>query len=245
MHAFTTLAAPLSISADTIHVWYASLDRPAAQVKRLRQMLSADEQARADRFRFTCDRSRWIVARGLLRTILARYLNVHPCEIRFAYGARGKPALAAEHVDETLTFNLSHTDDLAAYAIGRTTEIGIDIERIRSVPELEGIAEAFFSLAERSALMSLPESERRIGFFNCWTRKEAYIKATGDGLAHPLDRFDVSLMPDEPATLLHVDGSPWQASEWSLLALAPAPDVSGALAVRGTTQTVTCQWWLE
>ncbi len=245
MHALASAPATLTVPTDGIHVWYASLDRPATHVKRFRQMLTPDEQDRADHFHFRCDRSRWIVARGLLRTILARYLNTDPREIRFAYGARGKPALAADHGDPSLTFNLSHTDDLAAYAIGRVTEIGVDVERIRPLPELEQIAECFFSHVEHAALMELPVSSRGVGFFNCWTRKEAYIKATGDGLAHPLDCFDVSLAPDEPATLLHVDGAPWQASEWSLMALTPAPDVSGALAVRGTTQTVTCRWWQE
>jgi 4'-phosphopantetheinyl transferase len=245
MSARTSAPPTLSVPTDGVHVWYASLDRPAAQVKRFRQMLTPAEQDRANHFHFKCDRSRWIVARGLLRTILARYLSVEPREIRFVYGASGKPALATEHGDTSLTFNLSHADDLAAYAIGRAPEIGIDVERIRPVPELEQIAEGFFSLGERAALMALPASERTIGFFNCWTRKEAYVKATGDGLAHPLDRFDVSLAPDEPATLLHVDGAPWQASEWSLAAFMPAPDVRGALAVRGTTQTVTYRWWLE
>ena len=186
-----------------------------------------------------------MVGRGLLRTMLAHYLSVDPSEVQFTYSLQGKPSLAREHGDPTLSFNLSHSDDLAAYAFGRVPEIGVDVERIRPVPEIEGIAASFFSVTERDALLKLPGSERQVGFFNCWTRKEAYIKATGDGLAHPLDLFDVSLAPDQPAALLRVDDAPWHASDWSLTALTPAPGFSGALAVRGTTQTVTTRWWLE
>jgi len=245
MNALVSAPVVLSLPSDGVHVWYAWLDRPSHDVERFRQVLAAEEQGRAERFHFECDRSRWIVGRGLLRTILACYLSADPRALGFAYGARGKPMLATRNGDARLSFNLSHAENLAVYAIGQLSDIGVDVERVRPIPELEQIAETFFSPAERSALVQLPVSRRQLGFFNCWTRKEAYIKATGDGLAHPLDSFDVTLGPDQPATLLRVDGAPWQPSDWSLTALAPSPGFRGALAVRGIVRTISCRWWLE
>ncbi len=209
----------------------------------LQQTLSPDEHTRADRFYFQKDRERFTIARGLLRIILGRYLNMEPCCLQFRYNPYGKPALANESGGNGLRFNLSHSDGLALYAITRGREIGVDIERIR--PDLaEGqMAERFFSSREVKALRALPPSSQPVGFFNCWTRKEAYIKASGKGLTLPLDQFDVSLVPGEPAALLCVSGDPEESSRWCLQDSSPGPGYVAALAVEGHNWRLKCWQW--
>ena len=170
-----------------------------SRLPNLKQVLSADEHARAERFYFQKDRERFMVARGLLRTVLGRYLNQEPSQLRFCYSPYGKPALATGSGRNTLRFNVSHSHGLALYAITCGRELGVDVELIR--PELpdEEIAERFFSFQEVSGLRALPPNMRLEAFFNCWTLKEAYIKARGEGLSLPLDQFDVALVPGEAA----------------------------------------------
>jgi 4'-phosphopantetheinyl transferase len=209
---------------------------------RLCQVLSADERDRAARFHFDRDRRRFMAGRGLLRLILARYLDRPPGSLRLSYGPRGKPALAESRGTPPLRFNVSHAAGLALYAVGRDRELGVDVERI--APELEaGIAERFFSPREVAALARVPPDRRSESFFACWTRKEAYVKAKGDGLALGLDQFDVSLAPGEPAALLHVDGDPGETVRWSLLALDPGTGYAAALAVEGAGWRLSCLDW--
>jgi 4'-phosphopantetheinyl transferase len=223
----------LSLAQDEVHVWRASLDVAPSTVDALSLTLTPDELQRANRFRFYRGRLDFIVARGGLRAILGRYLQKHPRELRFEYGSHGKPELADNLVEPGLRFNLSHAHRLALYAISLGREVGIDIEWIR--PEFPGdeIAESFFSRGEVLALSSLPAGQKTEAFFNCWTRKEAYIKARGEGLSIPLERFEVSLAPGEPARLLKVDGDPDERARWTLSALIPGPGYVAALAVRG------------
>lgn len=188
---------------------------------------------RAELFHFEQDRKRFIVGRGVLRTILALYLGTEPSRLQFCYGPHGKPYLADRLGDATLRFNLAHSHELALYAFTRGREIGVDLEYIRYMPGVEQIAARFFSTRENAVLHALPTSQKQEAFFNCWTLKEAYIKAIGNGLAQPLDKFDVSLAPGEPARLLSVEGAPEEASRWSLKALTPAPGYVAALAVEG------------
>jgi 4'-phosphopantetheinyl transferase len=224
----------LLLGNEEVHVWRAKLDLQSSCVQSLIQILSADERTRAERFYFQKDRERFIVARGLLRVILGRYTNMEPSQLQFCYNPYGKPDLANESGGNGLCFNLSHSDGLALYAITRGRQIGVDIERIR--PDLAGdqIAERFFSPREVKALRSLPPSLQPVGFFNCWTRKEAYIKARGKGLTLPLDQFDVSLVPGEQAVLLGVSGDPEESSRWSLLDFLPGTGYAAALAVEGS-----------
>jgi len=232
------------LAPDEIHVWRAGLDEPEGKVRRLARLLSDEERERADRFVLDRVRRRFIVGRALLRTILGRYLGPSPDQIRFAYGAHGKPALAPPDDEAGLRFNVSHSDGLALYAIGRGREIGVDVERIRPLPGAERIAERFFSLPERTALQALPASAKLEAFFTCWTRKEAYIKARGDGLGHPLDQFAVTLAPGEPARLWPAgadDGH--EVSRWSLEALPPAPGYVAAVAARGRGWRVASRRW--
>jgi 4'-phosphopantetheinyl transferase len=162
------------------------------RVRGLEQMLSHDEIARAERFHFERDRRRFVVGRGLLRAILGRYMGIESERLRFRYGEYGKPYLAEEYGGKALQFNVAHSQDMALYAIARDREVGVDIEYIRPFPNLMQIAEQFFSARENIALQAVPEHLKDEAFFTCWTRKEAYIKARGDGLSLPLDRFDVS-----------------------------------------------------
>ena len=231
----------LRLSSSDVHVWLAPLDQ--IHVTQLIQTLSEEELARADRFRFHRDRERFIACRSLLRTILSRYLCVEPCRLRICYGPYGKPYLEEEVEKDKLQFNLSHSHGFALYAFTRGRKIGVDLEYIRRMPDFGQIAARFFSQSENSALNALPESQRQEAFFYCWTRKEAYIKAIGNGLMHPLNSFDVSLAPGEPARLLNVEGNPEEASRWSLKSLNPAPGYIAALAVAGHDWQLQWKQW--
>jgi 4'-phosphopantetheinyl transferase len=228
---------------DEIHVWRASLDRAASYVRDLEQTLAADERERAERFYFQIDREHFTVARGLLRAILGRYLNRPAEQLRFCYDSYGKPSLAEAYGGDWLRFNLSHARGLALYAVTRERALGVDLEYLRADFASDGIARRFFSASEVAALRALPPHQKLEAFFNCWTRKEAYIKARGEGLSFPLDQFDVSLAPGEPAALLSTSGNPQEASRWSLEALTPAPGYVAALCVEGQGWRLKCWQW--
>ncbi len=231
----------LTLPRQTVHVWCISLEQPAPLIQRLEQLLSSDERERAARFHFERDRQRFIVGRGVLRTLLGRYLQVEPTRLKFRYGAQGKPYLAEESKDSTLCFNLAHSHELAVYAFTSEGEVGIDIEYIHPLADLDQIAARFFSKDESTILLGLPENQRLPAFFNCWTRKEAYIKALGEGLSHPLDQFQVSLLPEDPAQLLKVEGAPEEVSRWFMAAFVPAPGYVAALMVEGHERAV--EYW--
>jgi 4'-phosphopantetheinyl transferase len=233
----------LALGDDEVHVWRAWLDQPASRLPTLLDTLTLDERARAARFHFQRDRARFIVARGVLRVVLGRYLEIAPNRLRFCYSPYGKPALAEEFGGDELRFNLSHSDGLALYALTRGRELGIDLERIRSDLADEQIAERFFSPREVATLRTLPPDLRVEAFFNCWTRKEAYIKAIGEGLSHPLDQFDVSLIPGGPALLLCTRPDPQEASRWSLQELPLGAGYVAALAVEGHGWRSKCWDW--
>ena len=204
--------APLG--QDEVHVCIASLDCPQPDMKYFENILADDEIKRANRFHFRKDRERFVARRGLLRMILSSYLGMPANEIIFTYGCHGKPGLRQQDGRPAIEFNLAHSGGTAIYAITRDRRMGVDIEVIKHEFPLEIVAEHFFSMVEVAALRSLPQSMQRMAFFKCWTRKEAFIKALGDGLSFPLSNFDVSLMPGQPARLLHVRGSSEEASRW-------------------------------
>lgn len=227
-----SLPAPTALAERRIHLWSVRLDPPGDRVEALRRLLSADEVARADRFHFERHRRRFTVGRAALRILLGAYLARDPAEISFVYGEKGKPALApAAGAAPDLRFNLSNSHELALVGVVRGREIGVDVEHLRTLDDSESIARRFFSAAESETLLALPPEQREIGFFNCWTRKEAYLKAVGDGLTAPLDAFDVTLVPGEPPRMLTLEGSPERARSWTLSHLEPAPGYVGALAI--------------
>jgi 4'-phosphopantetheinyl transferase len=222
-----------TLQGDQVHVWRVPLEFSPTGVNWLSQVLSKDERDRADRFHFDSDRNHFIVARAWLRIIIGSYLRVKPADLEFDYSNYGKPSLAKPFAEVTgLNFNLAHSGELAVFGMTLGRQIGIDLERISCKLTYEELAQRFFSSSEIARLSSLPQAARRRAFFDCWTRKEAFIKAKGLGLSLALDQFDVALGADEPALLC----TRWDQSEadrWSLRALDVDPDYVGALAVEG------------
>lgn len=227
------------------HVWIVALDRNAEAVERSRALLAADELDRADRFQFAHHATRWTLARATLRAILGESLGVQPRDVRFVYGERGKPELAGPFARSGLRFNLSHSAGLALCALTRERRIGVDIEYVRPLADLEQIADRTFAPREREGIRRLAPELRHEAFFNCWTRKEAYVKAIGEGLAHPLDRFSVSLAPGAPARLERVDDDPAEAEAWTLEALVPSPGYTAAVIVEGHPERIVWESWSE
>lgn len=243
----TWLPAPqqLTLANDEVHVWQANLEQTASRVQELLGHLDPDECVRAQRFRFQKDREHFIVAHGLLRVLLGRYVHENPKTLRFSYNSYGKPALAEGYSDHTLSFNISHSGGLALYAVTRGRRIGIDLERIEPNFANEQLAEQFFSPRETATLRSLPPHLRQEAFFNCWTRKEAYLKAVGEGLSSPLNQCEVTLVPGEPARLVRPVGNQRDFAVWSLHALTPCPGYTAALAVEGREWQLRCWRWTE
>ena len=230
--------AEVIASEQEVHVWRVALNESRAP--EMRRSLSPDECARADRFHFDRDRNHFIVARSSLRTILGAYLKKNPPELSFSYSNYGKPSLFGEPAYDQITFNLSHAKELALIAVTRNRAIGVDIEFIRPEFASEEIAERFFSRPEVSALRALPEDIQSEAFFNCWTRKEAYIKARGEGMSLPLNQFNVSLAPESEAALLGNLRDAGEVSRWSMRELHPGPGYRAALAVEGHDWKLKC-----
>jgi 4'-phosphopantetheinyl transferase len=218
------------IKSNEVHVWRESLDLTALQSKHLRGILSDDELLRAGRFRFERDQKRYIAARGILRMILGRYLDEHPQKIHFEYLPNGKPVLSIKPGSDTLRFNLSHSGELALYAVARGRNIGIDIERIRDDVALEQIANKFFSHDEISSLGKSHKKKRNEVFFRYWTRKEAFLKATGEGISFPMDQFDVSLISGMDLSPIIFPGDKQESPRWYVQDLFPGAGYAAAIA---------------
>lgn len=216
---------------DVLEVVVTQLDMEAETVSELAALLSDAERQRASRFVFDRDRNRFIVARARLRELLAANLGVLPESVELTCGAHGKPSLGGLFVESDLRFNLSHSDDVAVYALSHGRDIGIDVEAVRVIPDADDIAARFFSQRENEAYLALDSHDKPLGFFNCWTRKEAFIKALGNGLDYPLDRFDVSLAPGEPARILRVENTPGNECAWFMDNFSPAPGFVAAVVI--------------
>ena len=232
------------LAPGDIHLWCADLNRAAPYLRMLARTLSADELARASRFHFETDRTRFILRRGILRMCLGNYLGVEPSLLRFSYGKNGKPALDEPLGKGNIFFNSSHSNGIALYAFTDVGEIGVDIEQIHAIDDLKSIAARCFSPTEYQTLVGLPDASKQEAFFNCWTRKEAFVKAKGLGLTLPLNSFEVALAPGEPARLLQVSGNSWEASCWALCDLQPLSGYVGALAVEGHGLHVARWQWV-
>ena len=219
-------SASIALVEDEVHVWRLHLDRSSEEFL---TVLEADEVARANRFHFEKDRNHFVVARGFLRLLLGRYLLAEAKQLQFSYGAWGKPALGGEFSESGLRFNMSHSHGVALYAVTKEREIGVDVEHVRSEFASDDIARRFFSPFEVGVLCGLPEVDRVAAFFRCWTRKEAYIKATGRGLSQPLHGFDVTLGSGEDVALLRTDDGSHE--RWQLVDIEVGDGYAGALAV--------------
>lgn len=213
---------------DEIHVWHAAVDREEKNLGRLEASLSPDEKARADRFHFANDRNRFVAARGLLRELLGTYLQQSPADLEFSCAKYGKPSLSGGNASSGLCFNVSHSAGMAVYAFAKERNLGIDVERVRPEFGGEDIARRYFSAREIADLRTLPPDARAEGFFHCWTRKEAYLKATGMGLQIPLDSFAVSLLPGKPVQFLE-----GVERRWHLNAFHPAEGYVAAAVYDG------------
>ena len=221
-------AAP-TIPAGVARVWHWPLDVSALDVADLKKVLSPDEMERAERYRFDQHRNEFILTRAVLRIVLASYTAQSPESLSFDYSAQGKPALKNGPPD--LRFNVSHTEGLAVLALVREREIGVDAEKIRAQPDAQKLAKRFFSAREQLFLGKLSGDELQRAFFRCWTRKEAYIKAKGEGLSIPLHAFDVSLEEDQPAALVGTRPDPTEAGRWTLYDLSVGQGYAAALTV--------------
>ncbi len=230
------VSPPESLSLETgeVHVWRIELEQPESVLEKFRGTLEADELERASRFHFEKHRRSFIVSRGFLRYVLSRYLETKPEALKFSYGDYGKPAL-----DGRLHFNLSHSHGLALLAVTEGRQIGVDVEHIRADFATEEIARRFFSRLEVDSFNWLPKQEQVAAFFRCWTRKEAFIKATGKGLSQPLDKFDVTLAPGLAAALLRVDED--EASRWTMSDIDVGSDYAAALLVEGVISKI--RYW--
>jgi len=231
------------IGPRDVHVWRFGLVQPEAVIQYYREFLAANEIERADRFYFAKDRNQFTVARGAMRQLLGTYLNLRPHEIKFVYGPQGKPDLAEPQSSSSLRFNLSHSGEIALLAITHNRELGVDVELIQPNFASGEIAKRFFSPEECAKLGTLPAEESADAFFNCWTRKEAYIKARGEGLFIPLDSFEVAFAPGEAPALLQVKSGDEFFARWRFYALHPDPGYKAALAVEGSDHALRLWEW--
>ncbi|MGI0489972.1 4'-phosphopantetheinyl transferase family protein [Pantanalinema rosaneae CENA516] len=219
----------LTLPEHQVHVWRSSLQRSATEVAELAQTLSPDERQRAERFRFPIHQQRFIVGRGMLRSLLGRYLECDPAQVQFQYGAQGKPALPVTEGQPRLEFNLAHSDDLAVYAIAHTMPVGIDLEKIRAIADLLQLTQRWFAEPEHAAIQATPVAEQPVTFFQYWTCKEAILKARGQGVGE-LKLVEISFdhRNNDPVWL---QPEPTPTDVWQLKLFTPAPEFVAAIAV--------------
>lgn len=227
---------PKELAANEVHIWTMPTQAAEAALNELERILCEDERERASRFHFRHLRDSFVITHGVLRSVLAGYLDLPAQEISFALGARGKPAVS--HISQ-LQFNLTHSDTMAAIAVLTDCEVGLDLERLRPIEDMEEIARRYFCAEEAAEILELPAVERDRAFFRCWTRKEAYIKAIGDGLSCPLDSFQVAIEADAQPRLVHIAGDRAAAAAWTLHDLPLAPEYIAAVAYRDRPRTLS------
>ncbi len=242
----TWLPSPpqLELSLGEVHVWSVSLDSYVQRADELAECLSPEELEQSQRFVSLPLTQNYIVSHAILRDILARYLHCNPGALKIANGEQGKPYLLDLPEGVKLEFNMSHTQGVALYAVS-LQPVGVDIERLNRAMEVEDIAERFFSRREHEALLLLPVSQRQAAFYRCWTRKEAFIKALGQGLIYALDKFEVDFMSMKSNCLLSVESSVEQARVWSLWPIECSDEYAAAVALRGELKQLRCWNWCQ
>lgn len=217
----------IRLEEKDVWVWRASLEPGDEWLDRFRSILSGDELERAARFRFEEHRRRFVAARGILRHLVAATIGGRPEDVLFRYGEHGKP-----FVDSPVSFNMSDSGSVAVYAIGVGREIGIDIEQVRAIRDAGALASRFFAPREAETIMRSRTNQQN-AFFTCWTRKEAYIKARGEGLSRPLHSFEVSIEPGETPRLVSSAIDPGEVTRWSMRAFSPFPGYVAAIVFEG------------
>ncbi len=225
----------LRLQNDEVHVWRSTLDLPTESIERFAILLSSDEQIRADRFRFVQHRQRFIAGRGILRSLLGRYLQIEPDRVQFLYSEKGKPFLA----DQSLQFNVAHSQGLALYSVALDRPVGVDLEQIRAIADLDSLTQRFFTSNEYAAITALPINQQSRTFFRYWACKEAYLKATGDGLAK-LQELEISLSSKQACLKKIPQGN---IADWHLRELDLEEDFVGAIVTSNQHLNLTC-WQL-
>jgi 4'-phosphopantetheinyl transferase len=227
------------LTALDVHIWASNLNRAVARISSFEQILSAEELDRASRFYFERDRCRFIAGRGILREILGSYLEMNPSQLHFSFSSHGKPYLGTT----PLHFNVTHSEDLVLVAVSTACTLGIDIERIRPIPEFEDIAINYFSMREAAELMALPQEQQRRAFYRMWTCKEASIKAAGTGLFELKRKADAAYSQVEPAKIRAISENNSIAAPWTVVELRPAPEYVATLAAPATGLTLSSWQW--
>jgi 4'-phosphopantetheinyl transferase len=228
---YRPFSPPEPLPGDALQVWHILLDQAQEDVPYFSSLLSPDEKERAGRFYFERDRSRYILGRGILRTLLAAHLNLEPAQIRFSYGPCGKPALKSTRGENAPQFNISHSGNLLMVAFCQEHRVGIDVEQVRLVADELRLAEEFFSPGESKWISSLNGARRRAAFFKLWTCKEALVKASGIGLAEIKEQMEIQLAEQNHPRLVSIDGSREESDLWRLQTGEPVPGYQAALAV--------------
>ncbi|MCF6257770.1 MAG: 4'-phosphopantetheinyl transferase superfamily protein [Gammaproteobacteria bacterium] len=231
--------ANFTINDNEVHLWQASLDQSGSHIQELERLLCPAEKLRAGKFVFDKHRRRFIAGRGFLRSILGGYLNQSATSLEFSYGPQGKPALVSPDIHDKLYFNVSHSHEIALYAISRNRQVGVDVEYLRAKRGVESIAQHYFYPAECKVIDSLPAERKKEAFFKAWTVKEAYAKATGEGLS-VLEQVETSLSPNGPAALLNIHGNSGAMARWSSRQIHFSPDYMAALVVEGRDWRLRC-----
>ena len=214
MRRLFEIPSDYAISDDEVHVWLARIGLPSRRISVLADVLSVDERKKAERFHVRVDRESHIVGRALARIAIGRLLDRSPESLRFSYNDFGKPHLSDDLNKRGLQFNVSHSGQVVLVALTTNRRVGVDVERVRSDLNIDGIAGRFFSSREQAYLAALPLDLRYDAFFRCWSQKEAFIKARGEGHSLPLDSFDVTLGPTERPALLETRPDPAEANRW-------------------------------
>ena|SRR5438105_6792323 len=237
MTQWHTQERPDPLREDEVHLWIAPLTMPPEKLSYFKSILSADEKERARRFRKISDGKRYLIARGSLRCLLASYVAGAPDQLQFTYGVFGKPSLSNQTSKTILNFSVSHSEDRVLFGFARGRRIGVDLEYVRPDIDALALAKGYFSPVEFWRLRRLPATEQCEAFYCAWTRKEAYLKACGEGLSFGLERVEVSFSPAEPARIRAVAGVPNVSAAWTLKHLSPDPNYVGAVAVEDRSVT--------
>lgn len=238
------MSPPTGPGGPAVHVWSVDLEQRPEDVAGLGRSLSRDETARARAFRSPAHQRRFVVARGALRSLLSERLDTPPSAIRFTYGDHGRPELPDLQNPADIRFNVSHSHELALIAVTAGARVGVDVEHVRPLRDLDALISRFFSAEEARSLAPLAPQDRLAAFYACWTRKEAYLKATGSGLTVPLDRFTVSVAPGEAPRMVHIDGDAAAAKAWRLVDVSPRAGYCATLAVEATDGQVVANHWI-
>lgn len=226
-----------------VHVWHASLEQPANVVQKLEAVLSNDERQKAEEFRYQEHRQSFVISRGILRNLLSRYTNIQPKHIQLKYTLTGKPYLANRGETQDLSFNLSHAGLLVLYAISWGRQVGIDVECIRPMEEMNQVAHRIFSPKEYRKFQKVNQEARLKAFYNCLTRKEAFLKARGDGIYFPPQAVEVSFEPGFSARVLSIDGKEQEAKQWSMHDIKTWDGYAAALVVEGNDYSISHKQW--